>query len=136
MKTKHMKFLAVVIAASLTACTSMMPASEVGPTTLNDDLTGPRPDVEGIVSEHIKSSLKDPDSAKIRFGNVTRCYMRGAPIQGAKIMSYGWCAFVAVNGKNSYGAYVGFSDSRYFVSKLGTVHQFEANHLKPESWYR
>lgn len=70
-----------------------------------------RPNFETAAEAYVLSSLKDPESARIRL-------LRGArkgrlPITelletaaGSK-PAYGWMACYAVNAKNSYGGYVG-----------------------------
>lgn len=56
-------------------------------------------DAERLV---ILQMLKDPDSAKIRFGKPTRgvAYSHGEPVLA-------WFSPVYVNAKNSFGGYVG-----------------------------
>lgn len=61
-----------------------------------------------IAEEAIRNQLKDPDSAE--FKNETPCFkdwMSSVPILGMKA-AFGYLQTGEVNGKNSYGGYVGF----------------------------
>jgi hypothetical protein len=51
--------------------------------------------------------VKDPLSAQYVFSQPVKGAMREAPVNGGKIVP-GYLVKVQVNGKNSYGAFVGF----------------------------
>lgn len=70
---------------------------------------GPRPDrSDGVamIEARIKSTLKDPDSARFTWPNDFRSGWYQRPF-GQRY--FGWITCGTVNAKNSYGGYVGQS---------------------------
>ncbi|WP_075335043.1 MULTISPECIES: hypothetical protein [Serratia] len=67
------------------------------------------------IQNAISVGLKDPDSAKYKFGEPRKAYLQGGLSEDFK-MYYGWAIPVAVNAKNSYGAYVGYKTMYYMYS--------------------
>jgi len=69
---------------------------------------GPRPpaNYQDIESDMIRDMLKDPDSAKIRFGELTTDAIQSGFASPKAILI--WKNDALVNAKNSYGGYVGF----------------------------
>lgn len=65
-------------------------------------------DSEWSVKNHFERSLKDPESARYRFGKFRRAYANKGLIYGGGVAWHGYLQEVEVNGKNSYGGYVGF----------------------------
>ena len=66
---------------------------------------GNPPSEEAITGseESIRRSFKDPDSAIFDWQPPYRCvYPSGFDV------SYGWCAYVYINAKNSFGGYTGY----------------------------
>lgn len=98
---------------------------------------GPFPDnYKELVSAYWRPLLKDPYSAQYHYaGEPFKCYMREAPISGGKPRLFGWCAMYSMNAKNSYGAYIGEKDYRFFI-KDGRTRPFDANPWFDEPWYR
>lgn len=63
--------------------------------------------------EWIGRTLKDPESAQYRFGELQKAYIHdGILVGGAP--HFGWVQVVEVNGKNGYGGYVGFETQYIF----------------------
>lgn len=55
----------------------------------------------------IAGSLKDPAAAQFRNSGCSKGYWGSVPIMGLGV-EFGWLQTGEVNGKNSYGGYVGF----------------------------
>lgn len=70
---------------------------------------------ERIIKNYLRSSLKDPDSAQLTFLNSPKSGWNG--LGGAK---YGYIVCAQINGKNSFGAYVGYRPA-YFMIKNDVV---------------
>ena len=60
---------------------------------------------EEIVKNYFDGVAKDPDSLKYRGISTPQKYWLGDRLEGAR---YGYLVCATVNGKNSYGAYVGY----------------------------
>lgn len=52
--------------------------------------------------------LKDPDSARYKFGTPRRAYGNNGLVYGGKIAFVGWAVPVYINAKNSFGGYTGY----------------------------
>jgi hypothetical protein len=61
--------------------------------------------------------------------------MREAPVSGGKPKLFGYCVFFAMNAKNSFGAYIGEQQYRFFI-KNGYAKEFTKNPWFDESWYK
>jgi hypothetical protein len=62
---------------------------------------------ERLAKDFLSRQLKDPYSAQYQWGIVSTGWIRNAPIHGGGLV-FGYKLDVSVNGKNSYGGYVGF----------------------------
>ena len=60
-----------------------------------------------IAEQVIANSLKDPSSAQYRHAPCSKGNWSSVPILGMSV-AFGWMQLGEVNGKNSYGGYVGF----------------------------
>lgn len=113
---KLYSFLGIVFL--LVGCTSTYKEYQANLATLLETTTdiefeyGPKPKVDKDVIElSIKSLLKDPDSAKFKWGNLYKCDFPSK--KSAVLPRLGWCIDVAYNAKNSLGGYVGYKLYRY-----------------------
>ena len=80
---------------------------------------GPIPtNYEEIVKTFYGNMLKDPGSAQYRNISSPRQYWLGDRFTGAK---YGYLVCVTLNGKNSYGAYVGFKTDGLLINNDSVV---------------
>ncbi|KGT86143.1 hypothetical protein NG99_26645 [Erwinia typographi] len=96
------------IAMSLTGCMSTPSATQ-----LSNAYYGELPTIyKEQIQNSIGDGLKDPDSAKYKFGEPKKAYLQGGLSDNFK-MHYGWVVPVSVNAKNSYGAYVGYKTQYY-----------------------
>lgn len=72
------------------------------------------------IETHIRNTLKDPEAAKIR--NLKRvCFVAAEAKQGSNESTGSFCGWVwaaEVNGKNGFGAYVGYK-TEYLISAVG-----------------
>ena len=75
---------------------------------------------EQIVHAYFSVTLKDPDSAQYRSISSPRTFWIGDRITGAK---YGYLVCANLNGKNSYGAYIGFQTDGLLI-RDGVVIQY------------
>jgi len=60
-----------------------------------------------IAEKLIADTLKDPGSAQFRNGQCSKGHWGSVPVLGMGAV-FGWLQKGEVNGKNSYGGYVGF----------------------------
>lgn len=94
---------------------------------------GKKPTVDqamNIVFEHYRDTLKDPSSAKYKFEKVIHTDFFKAPYpEWSMVQPEGTRHYicVSVNGKNSYGGYVGFDDPSPFIIHNGKKDE--------QSWY-
>jgi hypothetical protein len=80
---------------------------------------GPRPEnIEARVKAVFKKSLKDPDSALYKFGEMRHGWYFSGILNGAEKV-FGWVQIVEVNAKNSYGGYVGYRRHYIFFDRHG-----------------
>jgi hypothetical protein len=83
---------------------------------------GPRPEnVEARVKTVFANSLKDPDSALYKFGELRHGWYFSGLLNGAEKI-FGWVQIVDVNAKNSYGGYVGYRRHYIFFDRYGMVY--------------
>ena len=75
-------------------------------------------DYKQIIELVIKSQLKDPDSAKFKHLEPTKCNFLSK--DASKKTLYGWCIRYYYNAKNSFGGYVGYKlmEERWYQGKL------------------
>lgn len=92
------------IAASSAGCVSAPTPAQVAAADY-----GARPTrYEDSIRAYFDATSKDPSSLQYREITVPeKGYIQGPPISGGKI-TYGWRVDASINGKNSYGGYVGF----------------------------
>ncbi len=63
---------------------------------------------EEIVHKYIHENFSDPYSIRdLSIQKPTKGWVTGAWIFGEKPITYGWEVIFAINGKNTFGAYVG-----------------------------
>jgi hypothetical protein len=79
--------------------------------------------------------LFDPESARYRFSDPVRGYVRKAPAAGGGIARVGWIVGVGVNGKNRFGAYVGEQLYRVLIRDEQIITTFSDNYFFSEPWY-
>jgi hypothetical protein len=75
-----------------------------------------------ITESFISNTLKDPSSAQFRHSNCSKGYWGSVPIKGMKV-AFGWIQKGEVNGKNSFGGYVGFRSYQVLI-KDGKVGRY------------
>lgn len=71
-----------------------------------------------IARAYILSSLKDPDSAQFRNGDLRKGWVRDGLLRGGAY-HFGWIYSVDVNAKNSFGGYVGYQ-KHYILIQNGS----------------
>jgi hypothetical protein len=76
-------------------------------------------DAQRQAGSFLKRILKDPDSARVDFASVAPGWFREAPIHGGGL-KFGYMLNAKVNGKNSYGAYMGYKPYRFMFFN-GTI---------------
>jgi hypothetical protein len=67
-------------------------------------------DYEALIKAEMEYMLKDPESARFRFGTPTRAYSNKGLIYGGGIAFVGHAVTVHINARNSYGGYTGFKE--------------------------
>jgi hypothetical protein len=98
-----------LLAIGLAGCAA--PAYDTGSSVDMTVLAGAQPsasEAERVVLEHLRETLKDPDSLKqfrIRSGPKYITWYRGLLTGGGH--AAGWLVCFEYNAKNSYGGYVG-----------------------------
>lgn len=105
-KLKRRWWCVLGLTAVLSGCAATAPLNDQGQPPSQADLGLPPVDLLQIATEHMRYRLKDPDSARIEVvGGPRSMTVKGSLLTTA---SYGWGICYRVNGKNSYGAYVGW----------------------------
>lgn len=74
----------------------------------------PAAECVSVAERVIANSLKDPSSAQFRHAQCYQGYWGSAPILGMGVQ-FGWIQIGEVNGKNSYGGYVGFRPYKVLI---------------------
>ena len=103
---RKLVFSASALAILLTGCASAPTQQQVA--TADYGMPMSQDECMSIAEQSIASQLKDPSSAQFR--NQQPCHtgwVRSVPILGMKA-AFGYVQKGDVNGKNSYGGYVGF----------------------------
>ena len=95
---------AVAIVCALGACAMAPTADQLASADYGAQPQHP----ETAIHLYFETTLKDPSSAQYReITKPVHGWIRDPIVAGGKT-NYGWQVDVAVNAKNSYGAYVGF----------------------------
>jgi hypothetical protein len=92
----------IAIAFLVTACASGFQRPE--PTA---DYGSPPQGYEEAIKAHFEPVLKDPESARYRFGYPVKAYANEGSLYGDKVSWVGYLVNVEVNAKNSFGGYTG-----------------------------
>lgn len=91
------------------------------------------------IKAYFSAILKDPYSAKYRFGKPYKGYTRQRPTidgSGGQVKAYGYIVELGVNSKNSYGGYTGEESYRFLIRKDQTVERFTYIPRFKEPWYQ
>jgi len=88
---------------------------------------GPAPSAasyEPAIKTYFEDLLKDPDSARFRFGPPLRAYQQYGALSGqaGKVKWVGYILQVNVNAKNSFGGYTGYKRYDVLLNNTGSVH--------------
>ncbi len=115
---KSLSLLALMSGIFISGCASTPSADEVSQANYGRDM---QPEECIALTERvIGNSLKDPSSAQFRHGgSCVKGFFNNVPVLGLKA-AFGWLQVGEVNGKNSYGGYVGFRPYQVLV-KDGVV---------------
>lgn len=97
----------MMAATLLTGCAQGPTQSELANANYGSEIS--QEDCERIAQETISARLKDSESAKFRFKTCDKGWMPSAPMFGMPVQ-YGYMQVGEVNGKNSFGGYVGFKE--------------------------
>lgn len=112
-----LKWSALISLPFLAACASGPTKEQLANANYGRDMS---PTECVAVSERvIANSLKDPGSAQFRHSQCFKGHWGSVPILGMGV-EFGWIQQGEVNGKNSYGGYVGFRPYQVLI-KNGTV---------------
>lgn len=115
----------LVVAASLIACSTPQPTA--ADLALAD--YGPYPDKYQLkIANYLRSTLKDPDSAKL-----TEPLAPAKTYAGLSQPVYGWGTCIGVNAKNSFGGYTG-SNMYFFLFRNGEISMVERADNRPNSF--
>lgn len=88
-------------------------------------------DAEAGAMAFMASYLKDPRSAQYQWSSVKKAWIHMQPT-AFKPRTYGYALEGRINGKNSYGGYVGFKPYRFFFRdrQLVQVAEAQANEFR------
>lgn len=109
-KIQFIRLLAcIALLATLAGCvtTENISAADYGPAPAN---------AEQQSREWLERVLKDPESARLKFGPLVKAVTKDGLVYGGKTHA-GWVQIVEVNAKNSYGGYTGYKP--YYLFFLG-----------------
>lgn len=105
-----MRFAALLASVLLASCTSMPPATTIAKAQL-----GQQPDVDEAKSlclDYLDRNLKDPESARLRFGALEKSAYRATGFSSVK---FAWQLTCWCNAKNSFGGYVGEHPYHFYL---------------------
>jgi hypothetical protein len=110
---KTLLLLALAPGIFISGCASAPSTEEIANANYGRDM---RPEECIALAERvIGNSLKDPGSAQFRHtGACFKGYWGSVPIAGMKA-AFGWLQVGEINGKNSYGGYVGFRQYQVLI---------------------
>lgn len=80
-------------------------------------------DYESQITEYFQRTLKDPDSAKYKFGTPRRAYVNAPLAYGGEVTWVGYAVPVQVNAKNGFGGYAGFQPFT-FLFQNGSIREY------------
>ena len=92
-------------------------------TSLGDPPAG----YEETIKRHFENTLKDPESARYKFGKPIKAYANNGIVYGGNIAWWGYMVDVEVNAKNSFGGYVGFKPYMVFFTGNSIHRVYEGN---------
>ena len=102
---------ALIIGAGL-GISGCVTAEQLAAADYGQPPTNPR----GRIIKYFKETLKDPESARIEWGDLRRGYVVNGLVTG-RGTEYGHIQIVRVNAKNSFGAYTGWQT--YYIMFRG-----------------
>ena len=104
-----MKRLGISVAAAVLLSSCATPLQPPADWSTVDAGPEPSPEFIAQLESRVRAGLKDPEGARIVFGTPTKAKNRSA----GDFYAYRICALV--NGKNSFGAYVGYVPYYFLV---------------------
>lgn len=116
-----MKIVIVFAALTLSGCMSMPTQQEIA----SADYGAYPSQYQQIVRGYFQATLKDPESAQ--YASISKPVKYSTRDWGT--MRYGYLVCVAINAKNSYGAYTGFDHVGLLIHNDRVVENF-----KRETW--
>ena len=97
-------FGALSILALLSGCN----AQSLYQSNVRPELSGEYPaNYKRLIKQYVQMNFKDPDS--IKNASISK------PIQGQVLLQQGWIVCLRANAKNSYGGYVGLSNTNFLI---------------------
>ena len=127
------KLTLLMFAFVLGACATPPTAAELDDVVLQAEPT-PEQAVEAIKAIML-DILKDPDSAKYRVVKIGKGWMTKSNARGSW-KSIGWRVDVQINGKNSYGAYIGYQLHHFILDDQHRVlRHIKASHEMIETGF-
>jgi hypothetical protein len=108
--------VSMAAAAALSGCASMPSADKIASADYGTPIS--TEDATALVTSYMKSTAKDPYSLKVECGSVRTGWTQNKFTSSSFIAGY--MIDCGVNGKNSFGAYVGVRNYR-FVIRNGSV---------------
>ena len=118
-----LKWSALVYLPFLAACASGPTQEQFSNANYGRDLSPI--ECVAVAEKVIANSLKDPGSAQFRHSQCFKGHWSSVPLLGMGV-EFGWIQQGEVNGKNSYGGYVGFKPYQVLI-KNGTAVRYCIN---------
>jgi hypothetical protein len=110
-----------LVALIVSGCASAPTAQQTAVADYGNPMTADQ--CQSLVESALSYGLKDPGSAQFRHGApCTKGWMSSVPVLGMKA-AFGYYQEGQINGKNSYGAYVGFRPYRVLMRDGRVVRQ-------------
>lgn len=100
-----MKTILALAAAFLAGCASGPTQEQMTNANYGRDIS--TQECTSLAERFIANTLRDPAAAQFRNAGCSKGHWGSAPILGMGV-EFGWLQTGEVNGKNSYGGYVGF----------------------------
>lgn len=114
---QNLKWFSLAALPFISACASGPTQEQLASADYGRDI--PPAECVSVAERVIANSLKDPGAAQFKHSQCFKGHWGSVPILGMGV-AFGWIQQGEVNGKNSYGGYVGFKSYQVLI-KNGTA---------------
>lgn len=111
----------ICVAIAITGCASAPTAEKIASADYGAPIS--TPEATSLVTSYMKSRAKDPYSLKVECGNAYQGWTQNRFTSSS--FAAGYMINCGINGKNSFGAYVGVRNYRFLIHNGSIVRVME-----------